>query len=535
MIIETTPKNSSIFCSQLLYIEEKPIKKHRDHDYLMRLLPEVILEESSIMVNPPADPTCTKLSREEEYTHLLELEKIKDSTELYLVESGWIKEWARYINGNKLPGKIKTKKLLDIEGKIKKGLKLKVDYRILNKAQWLFLKDRYGAEMPARYEELSIASHKRHNSQVLSTNNKFTEEISKTAHDNLNKSFDFTTDPYMDPKESTYTSPSKSKVDPEEEVQVVTLMDENIEASHSDTISSTGENSSLHIGHPHAFNAPTLRRGKVGLENPGFFCYMNAGMQCLMSIVPFRDYFYQIEFSTNKFVYAELVSELTKSIFRLNKGVVRPVRLWKYISQHFSPGKQHDLPEFIRFTINRLERELPENVLARDIFNGVTSSYLKCNSCGYTSITKEPFIDVQLELNSSIIKSIQSYTKDESVCIFCEGCNSRVNATKKLMFSKAPTALIIQLKRFRSLGGSQKLDFPCKFHKFLDLSPFCEEKADYKLVGAAVHYGSILSGHYVSYCKRGNFWYEFDDAICSKTSLKEVLAKNPYVIVYKKC
>lgn len=193
------------------------------------------------------------------------------------------------------------------------------------------------------------------------------------------------------------------------------------------------------------------------------------------------------------------------------------------------------MPEFLRFTINKLEKELPENVLANHIFNGYTNSLLRCSSCGNSSITKEPFVDLQLELSSSISKCFQSFTQDEKLCFFCEKCNQRVNATKTMSIAKAPDALILQLKRFRSIGGAQKLNGFCKFHKYFDLSPFCEEKADYKLVAISEHQGSIVSGHYLSYCKRGNYWYEFDDSICTKITLKDVLSKNAYAIIYKRC
>ncbi|CAG9329694.1 unnamed protein product [Blepharisma stoltei] len=530
MIFETTSKNASIFSFERAYIEQKPIKKHFQHDFLVALLPEVNLKEEVLMADPLSDPTYSEINRKEEYWHLHELGKHYGNPEQYLVETDWINEWTEYIKGSKWPGKIKTKKLLDGQGKTKKGLNPKVDYQIFNRAQWLFLKDRYGSETPARYGELLETSHRRHASYDFSTN----DGISENRKANLNKSFEIMPGSCNKDNNEAMTT-SDIKLQTEEEIQVVTLMDESIEPSHPDTIVSTGENSGLQHTNSLDCNAPTLRNGKVGLENPGFFCYMNSALQCLMSITPFRDFFYQLELTSNKLVFTELISELTKSIFKLEKGAVRPSRLWKYVSLYFSPGKQHDLPEFLRFVINKLERELSENFLRRTIFNGITSSHLKCNSCNYTSITREPFIDIQLELSSTITKSIQSYTKAEKVSITCERCKSRVFATKKLSFSKAPSALIIQLKRFRSLGGAQKLDQNCKFHKNLDLSPFCEEKAEYKLVGVGVHHGSILSGHYTAFCKRGNFWYEFDDASCNKVSLKEVLAQNAYVIIYRRC
>lgn len=86
MLLEKTNKICSIFEDRVQCLDGKKIQKHKDHDIMMSLLPMVMPDESSIMKKPPTDD-IRDLTRSEEFNQLLELEKIKDSSELYLIES----------------------------------------------------------------------------------------------------------------------------------------------------------------------------------------------------------------------------------------------------------------------------------------------------------------------------------------------------------------------------------------------------------------------------------------------------------------
>ena len=44
------------------------------------------------------------------------------------------------------------------------------------------------------------------------------------------------------------------------------------------------------------FDVNDLGEGLIGINNPNYFCYTNACMQCLVSILPLRDYFISGEF-----------------------------------------------------------------------------------------------------------------------------------------------------------------------------------------------------------------------------------------------
>lgn len=204
------------------------------------------------------------------------------------------------------------------------------------------------------------------------------------------------------------------------------------------------------------------------------------------------------------------------------------------MNNYFPPGTQHDLPDFLRFLLDKLDTELTKpNIITSFLFNGFTSSRLACKKCSQVSEKYEPFIDLQLALASSLRQCILDYAEEEAITYKCQACNKNSVSCRRFILSTPPRYLLIQIKRFKSEPSPIKLDTVCRFHKILDLSVFSEQRTKYKLIGIAVHIGSMTSGHYKSYCKRDKDWYCFDDSRCSKSNLKEVLSQQAYVLLYK--
>ncbi|CAG9328784.1 unnamed protein product [Blepharisma stoltei] len=163
----------------------------------------------------------------------------------------------------------------------------------------------------------------------------------------------------------------------------------------------------------------------------------------------------------------------------------------------------------------------------------MTSSRLKCKRCGNVSEKYEPFIDLQLALAPTLRQCVVQYAEEETLHYRCLECRQDAVSCRRFILSTPPRYLLIQIKRFKSEPSPIKLDSTCRFHKILDLTSFSEQKTEYKLIGIAVHIGSMSSGHYKAYCKRGRNWYCFDDSFCTKISLKEVLLQQAYVLLYK--
>jgi len=510
---------------------------------LQQKRPSVLLTKE-LPISIPKDLSC-----EEEEQIIRKLDKAKDCTEYYWIEAQWVKDWAGYIHGDKAPGKLKTSKLRDPNGAVRKDLKIGTDYRALNKQQWLFLSHKYGAESPIisaspiylepnseeiepedsltpRFDATNLklpsslrSEHFRSNSCIEGNpkNSFFEAELLEA-----NPLFSIRKDSFEIPSvEGDINTPLTEA----EEIEIKS----NIESATRSTANTMNE-SELSFLCSGPFK---VKSGRVGLENPGLFCYMNAGLQLLFTIPEVKESLLQQNIDFQEKNLLKIMSELAKQIFIGKSKKIRPESFWDYISTYYPLSRQHDLPEFLRFIINKLEQELP---VITQIFNGNTCSKITCNNCFQVSKKYERFVDLQLELSSSVEKSFLLFTKEERLTANydCDVCNEKSEVSKQFKISKAPSYLLIQVKRFRQMPYPHKVSTSCRYKKRMSLENFAVEKSEYELLGVAVHNGSIDNGHYLSYCKRGHSWYLFDDAKCTKVSLKEVLNLNAYVLLYQK-
>ena len=64
------------------------------------------------------------------------------------------------------------------------------------------------------------------------------------------------------------------------------------------------------------------------------------------------------------------------------------------------------------------------------------------------------------------------------------------------------------------------------------MSRYSKKPIEYELYSICNHTGSCNSGHYTSYCKNDNKWYEFNDNTVIK--IKELNKTNAYCLFYKK-
>mmetsp|Transcript_21138 Transcript_21138/g.53820 ORF Transcript_21138/g.53820 Transcript_21138/m.53820 type:complete len:829 (+) Transcript_21138:108-2594(+) len=129
----------------------------------------------------------------------------------------------------------------------------------------------------------------------------------------------------------------------------------------------------------------------------------------------------------------------------------------------------------------------------------------------------------------------------------CEKCKTKRDAQKQMRLLELPEVLCVQLKRFRCEGGwlsgtknSKPVTVPVD--ECLDLRDLLDDKAEatwcqYELFGVIQHFGSIGSGHYISFArqrKRPDMWFEFDDARVRECSADEVRSAEPYVMFFQR-
>ena len=220
-------------------------------------------------------------------------------------------------------------------------------------------------------------------------------------------------------------------------------------------------------------------------------------------------------------------------------------------------GRQEDAHEFLRFLLDIMSRnalhglakdldpKLKETTAVNQVFNGEFSSQITCTKCEATSETKESFMDICLDIRKadSIERAIKLFCAPEKLTgtnqYACANCKTKVDAEKRVLISRTPVVLTLQLKRFayRGYGYDQKISKLVSFSEHLDLSPFtCNQasNATYSLNSVIVHSGhSCHSGHYICYVKAPNgIWHVMDDSSVHPVGLSTPLRQSAYMLFY---
>lgn len=175
---------------------------------------------------------------------------------------------------------------------------------------------------------------------------------------------------------------------------------------------------------------------------------------------------------------------------------------------------------------------------------------LRCCTCGHSSDTKEPLIDLSLEIENidSLSSALESFTMVENIDekLKCEGCNEEVSMEKQLVLNQTPSIAAFHLKRFKTDGVFvEKIDKHIDFPLELDLQPYTilneinnvgfdfispltfllwipcfdsflcwQVPLKYDLYAVVVHIGfSSNSGHYFCFVRTApDTWHKLDDS-----------------------
>lgn len=333
----------------------------------------------------------------------------------------------------------------------------------------------------------------------------------------------------------------------------------------------------------------------VGLSNLGNTCFLNSVLQCLLNSTELTDYIhskkykdYVIESKEHK-NHRLLVNEynrLLNGIYEYKTdnptkqiGNISPIAFKKTLQvlQHIYTGsQQHDAHECLVFILDIFHKGLIENVdLAYDktrqsalniqgsdnwikffkkeysqiidLFYGQEHMTTKCVNCNNVSHTFQPFSYIQLACHSTngvmydnLSDAFNAYTSCEQLDSNnewkCDKCHQNVKALRDISIWKSPKYLIIHLNRFQKTHQGNritikkighKIDFP----KTLKLSSV---DGDYKIYGVVNHTGNINGGHYFSYIKNGNRWYNYNDTRVSEMNGNNIVTPNAYILFYKR-
>ena len=177
---------------------------------------------------------------------------------------------------------MRTLKLVDKIGNIKNDLQEGIDYVLINQGQWDYLK--------------SI-----HNSQRLIKlkNPKNSRKTKSICYNSMNLSFR-----------------GEESNSPHEEI-LITVMDEKFS---SDSIEKCSETDTISI------LTSKFMKKKIGLDNPGLYCYLNSAIQCILSISSIIDYFLTLSNApdVNSQPYCHSIYQLINDILLSNNNTFHP-------------------------------------------------------------------------------------------------------------------------------------------------------------------------------------------------------------------
>ena len=335
-----------------------------------------------------------------------------------------------------------------------------------------------------------------------------------------------------------------------------------------------------------------MRPYRLGLDNIGATCYMNATLQCLCNIVQLQNYFlnnnevFQKPGATLSKAFSDVLQNLYDN--NNNKNSYSPYNFKNTISEMNSLFKgvaANDSKDLILFlyekiheelniqnNYNNLEQNIPyelqlfrqnyysnnSSIIEKTFYNEV-QTINECTKCGNKKINYE-IQNILIFPLEKIRQDLIFKYKDGFNCvhledcfeqislpellqgpnsIYCNNCNQNTIGKYYNKLNTSPEIITINLNRGKGNEFDVEFDFPLRIDlkNYVNMNNKC---TIYDLIGVIVHIGgSNMSGHFFSFCKSNidNNWYKYNDSIVEKCDDKYgYVIKNtglPYVLFYQ--
>lgn len=317
--------------------------------------------------------------------------------------------------------------------------------------------------------------------------------------------------------------------------------------------------------------------GLRGFINMGSTCFMSAVLQCIIHNPFIKNYYFRGDhLNCDKgpvdclsCCLSDIIKEFYTSTSIIGYGPVDfLIASWK-VKKSLAGYSEQDAHEFWQFLIHQIHKNDKTSVkylknkestplmeddqsqqssdqecdcITHKTFSGKLKSTLKCRDCGNIRETIDPMLDLSLEIQENKIpindlhSCLKKFTKLEELDVLynCVNCRRKTKVTKQLKLDKLPPILTIQLKRFEHFNGvSNKIESHVSIPLILNMDGYTTSIGkNYELFGIVVHIGSVNTGHYIAYIKKGNFWFKFDDSTVTRVSQEDALGVKAYLLFY---
>jgi ubiquitin carboxyl-terminal hydrolase 8 len=330
-------------------------------------------------------------------------------------------------------------------------------------------------------------------------------------------------------------------------------------------------------------------KGRIGLENLGNTCFLNACMQVLSNTYELNHILdVNMNNSSNNVTKEKTPNDIIltewnelRTIMWSGNGIIAPRKFVHNVQQIakakdrdlFTGHAQNDMPEFLLFFMDCIHSSISRNVKMNingvaqndtdriaikcyemlkqtylneyseimDMFYGIYISMIESKDKKILhSIKPESFfiLDLPITDNVSVFNNLYDclnhYTKPELLdgenAWYNEKTKQKEDVKKQIRFWNFPQIVTMTLNRFTA-DGTRKINNNISFPvDNLDLSPYaCGYKAasyQYELYGICNHIGGVTGGHYTAFVRNvDNIWLHYND----KTV--EIVGENPEGIV----
>ncbi|KAF1438214.1 Ubiquitin carboxyl-terminal hydrolase 42, partial [Spheniscus mendiculus] len=225
----------------------------------------------------------------------------------------------------------------------------------------------------------------------------------------------------------------------------------------------------------------------AGLYNLGNTGFLNSVLWCLTYTPPLAKDLLSREHSRSSrqqgFSMMCVMEAHVNKILHFSASAIQPwtvVNVLTRIGEHFQHGMQEDAHEFLRYTVDAMQRAClsgssdldissQATTIVHQIFGGFLRSrvFVTCLSCKAVSDSYEAFLDVPLDIKeaSSVTTALEDFVKPEQLdgknCFKCSKYDKMVAASKRFTIHRVPKVLTVCLKRFEDFIG-RKISKVCR-------------------------------------------------------------------------